>query len=106
VTFAHPLAVFEAARRRFNVGPFERPGYANTVLATTDRTGPSFRAVFDVANWDRSMVINPPGQSGSPASIHYDDHAAPWAAGEYVPLVFSEPQVRGAAAETLTLQPR
>jgi penicillin G amidase len=106
LTFVHPLAVFDDARRRFNVGPFPRAGYAETVLATTDRTGPSFRAVFDVSNWDRSVVVNAPGQSGSPASVHYDDLALPWAAGAYVPLAFSQAAVRDAAADTLTLAPR
>src|SRR5262249_1731763 len=36
--FAHPLAVTEAARRRFNVGPFETGGGSGTLMATTGRT--------------------------------------------------------------------
>jgi penicillin amidase len=106
VVFAHPLGVFEDARRRFNVGPFPLPGYPHTVFATDGRNGPAFRAVFDVADWDRSEVVNAPGQSGSPASAHYDDMATVWARGAYVPLVFSPDAVRAAAAETLTLTPR
>src|SRR4029079_7967741 len=30
--FRHPLAVTGTARARFNVGPFERPGYADSVM--------------------------------------------------------------------------
>ena len=51
------------------------------------------------------MAISAPGQSGSPASPHYDDMAVRWAAGESVPLLFSEQAVKDAAHETLTLMP-
>jgi penicillin amidase len=106
VTFAHPLAVFEAARRRFNVGPFPLPGYPHTVFATDGRNGPSLRVVFDLSNWDRSVTINAPGQSGSPASVHYDDMARLWAKGDYVPLAFSPDAVKSVTADVLTLRPR
>jgi penicillin amidase len=109
IAFRHPLAISEAARQRFNVGPFVLPGYAETVLSiggTEDRpVGASFRAVFDLSNWDRSRVINAPGQSGDPASAHFADLARPWANGESVPFAFSEEAVAAAARETLTLVP-
>src|SRR5205085_1612944 len=57
VTFAHPLAVGEAGRRRFNIGPIPLPGYSEAVFATAadGSIGPSFRAVFDLGDWDRSV---------------------------------------------------
>jgi penicillin amidase len=106
ILFAHPLAVTEAARKRFNVGPFKVPGDKDTVFAVTRDTGPVLRLVMDAGDWDRSVAINAPGQSESPRSIHFRDMATKWAAGEYVPLPFGEEAVRANAAATLTLTPQ
>jgi penicillin amidase len=109
VTFKHPLSVNAAARRLFDIGPFERGGYAQTVMATYSRpaadVGASFSEILDVANWDRSAVANAPGQSGAPRSAHFSDLAKMWAAGEYFPLVFSDAAVQANMESTLTLEP-
>lgn len=68
-------------------------------------TGASFRAIFDLADWDRSVAQNAPGQAGSPASAHAADVSKLWAAGEYFPLVFSDAAVRANAEATLALVP-
>ena len=110
VTFAHPLGITPAARARFNAGPFPVPGFADTVMATGGpglgaSVGASFAAVMDVGSWDRSVAMNAPGQSGSPASTHFKDLAARWAAGTYFPLAFSEAAVQANAESTLMLVP-
>jgi penicillin amidase len=94
--FRHPLL------RAFDLGPVERSGGAGTVAAD----GASYREILDVANWDRSLAINVPGQSGQPGSPYYDNLLKPWAENQYFPLAFSEKAVAGAAAHTLTLKPR
>jgi penicillin amidase len=66
----------------------------------------SFSAIFDVADWDRSIATNAPGQSESPDSAHFADLARLWAAGEYFPLAFTEAAVTANAASTLALVPR
>jgi penicillin amidase len=109
--FRHPLGVGTAARARFNIGPFARGGYGETVMATggpdfEQRTGASLRLIVDVGDWDRSIATNAPGQSGAPASRHFADLARLWAAGEYFPLPFSERAVQDRAESTLTLTPR
>jgi len=110
VTFKHPLALTETARRLFDVGPFDRGGYAETVMSTYARAsvnvGASFSEILDLSNWDRSVVTNAPGQSGSPRSAHFSDLAKLWAAGEYFPLVFSDAAVQANTESTLTLEPR
>jgi penicillin amidase len=106
VLFAHPLAVTDAARKRFNVGPFKVPGYADTLFAVTRDAAPALRLVMDAGDWDRSVAINAPGQSASPRSIHFRDMADRWAAGEYVPLPFSAEMIQKNAAATLTLRAR
>ena len=110
VLFAHPLGVTPAARDRFNRGPFVLPGYAESVFSVAGAApermvGSSFRAVFDLADWDRSVATQAPGQSGSPSSSHFSDLAQSWAAGEYFPLAFTEAAVKAHAATTLTLDP-
>ena len=109
VTFKHPLSVTAAARRLLDVGPFERGGYADTVMSTSSRAGAdvgaSFSEIVDLANWDRAAVTNAPGQSGVPRSPHFSDLAKMWAAGEYFPLVFSDAAVQANAESTLILQP-
>ena len=62
--------------------------------------------VLDVGQWDASRTINSPGQSGDPFSGHYRDLAPLWAAGKYVPLLYSRPAVEAAAAEAIALNPR
>jgi penicillin amidase len=110
LTFRHPLSITKAARGRFNVGPFELPGYAGTVLSTFPGLdvsgGAAFREVVDLAAWDRSLATNAPGQSGAPGSSHFADLAKPWAAAEYFPLAFTDAAVQAATEATLTLQPR
>jgi penicillin amidase len=109
VLFAHPLGITEATTR-LNVGPFARAGYAETLMSTSgrqadSRVGASFSAIFDTADWDRSMATNAPGQSESPDSTHFADLARLWAAGGYFPLAFTEGAVAANTKSTLTLVP-
>ncbi len=110
-TFQHTLAsTSDAARLRFDIGPFPRAGYADTVFATggsgTRQTeGATFREVMDVADWDRSIGTSAPGQSGQPGSPHFDDLAKLWAAEQYFPYSFSRALVEKNAETTLVLQP-
>ena len=92
--FAHVLGVTPAARR-FNVGPLPRPADDGQV-----------RGDVDVRAWDRSRMLNAPGQSAWRAGAHYDDAATAWSAGEMFPLVFSEEAIRANAEATLTLSPK
>ncbi|HTH96083.1 MAG TPA: penicillin acylase family protein, partial [Stellaceae bacterium] len=43
-----------------------------------DVHGPSFRAIYDLADLDRSVFIAAPGQSGQVNSAHYDDLLPLW----------------------------
>ena len=96
VLFAHPLGVSDAARRRFNISGRARAGGAAEPFAIT----------FNPADWDRSMAISAPGQSGSPESPHFADLVALWSQGDYFPLAFSERAVQTHASATLTLTPK
>jgi len=99
-------------RAAMSHGPVALPGSASTTCAATYRmedfavvTGASFRMVLDVGAWDNSRVINSPGQSGDPASPHYNDLFPLWAEGGYVPLLFTRDAIERAARLVITLAP-
>jgi penicillin amidase len=51
------------------------------------------------------MGILPTGQSGNPASPHWNDQTEAWAAGDLRPLPFTRAAVEAAAVERLTIVP-
>jgi penicillin amidase len=110
--FPHPLSrVADPAVFR-DVGRLPTGGSGSSPMATAYRgtdfrltVGASFRVVMDVGDWDRSRVVNTPGQSGNPLSPHYDDLAPLWARGEYVPLLYSRAAVDEAAELRIILTP-
>lgn len=67
--------------------------------------GQSFRAVWDVGNWDGGGMDLPLGESGEPGSPHYTDQAAAWLRHDLTPLPFSDAAVTAAAVATETLTP-
>ncbi len=111
--FRHPLDRFPGSASLFDPeGPIPRPGDGTTVNATgsTSRSfeqvsGASYREIFDVGDWDRSLAVNVPGQSGQPGSPHYFDLAPLWVAGKYFPLVYSREAAEREARERLVLEP-
>jgi penicillin amidase len=84
----------------FNLPTIERPGGAGSLAAD----GASYREVLDVADWDRSIVANVPGQSGQPGSPFYGDLLKLWADDLYFPLVYSRARVERESAAKLTLR--
>ncbi|HTP75618.1 MAG TPA: penicillin acylase family protein [Rhizomicrobium sp.] len=99
-------------RAQMSMGPLQVPGSASSPRAATYRmsdfavtAGASVRMVLDVGNWDNSVAINSPGQSGDPYSAHYRDLFPLWAAGDYVPLLYSRSAVEREAETVLTLTP-
>ena len=66
---------------------------------------PSWRVVYDLANLDDSMGILPTGESGNPASPHWNDQTSAWVAGELRPLPFTRAAVEAAATDRLTILP-
>jgi penicillin G amidase len=68
--------------------------------------GASYRQVIDLGDWDNSVDINTPGQSGNPGSPHYKDLFPMWAAGKYFPLSFSRKSVESVTEEIINLEPK
>ena len=112
--FDHPLSAVAGpeAAATLNVGPLAKGGSASTVMHAAYRPqdfrvviGASVRFVLDVGNWDASVCINSPGQSGDPRSPHYRDLSVHWAKGEYVPFLYSREAVDAAAEKRIRLVP-
>ncbi len=83
------------------------PGYGDQLTLHVQYPGysQSFRAVWDVGNWDAGGITLPQGESGEPGSGHYTDQAAAWLAGRLWPLPFSNDAVQRTATQRLTLLP-
>ena len=101
--------VSDSLRPWLSPGPLPRGGYANTLNATgngdNQTSGPSLRVVIDLADWDRAIASNTPGQSGDPRSPWYANLFPLWAANRYVPLPYSPAAVAARAAVVDTLRP-
>lgn len=67
--------------------------------------GPSLRAVYDLADPEKSVFISSTGQSGIVFSRLYANFAARWAAVDYVPMLTKRESVEPGALGTLRLEP-
>jgi penicillin amidase len=112
MTFRHSLDQLSGAKALFDLGPIARSGDGNTVNATgssaggfQQSSGASYREIFDLSNWDNSVTINTPGQSGEPGSRHYSDLLPLWEAGQYFPLLYSKDVIEENAQDVLVLTP-
>ena len=93
--FPHPFV------KEFDLPTVERNGGTGAVMAD----GASYREIWDVADWDRSVMTNVPGQSGQPESPYYGNLLPLWDRGEYFPAAYTRARVDREAAHKLTLRP-
>jgi penicillin G amidase len=103
LTVAHPMGTVKILDLIFglNRGPFAVGGSFHTVspysysfrnpFAAT--SGASQRHIFDLSNWDNSLVIIPTGTSGIPASKYYLDQTEMYINNQYKKDAFSEREV-------------
>lgn len=105
-------AAFPESSVDLDIDPLEVGGTGSTPMYGAYRpsdfvniTGPSVRLVMDVGEWDNSLFVNLPGQSGDPASPHYRDLSEAWRSGEYMQLPYSRTAVDEVTASRLLLVP-
>ncbi|HTU34005.1 MAG TPA: penicillin acylase family protein [Candidatus Acidoferrum sp.] len=113
VEFLHPLDQAPGVKKLFDLGPIPRPGDDYTVNATgfwaggyKQVAGASYREIMDLGDWDNSVAVNVPGQSGQPGSPHYSDLLPLWSEGRYFPLSYSRTTVAKYATDKLVLEPK
>jgi penicillin amidase len=114
--FNHPLGAKKPLDRIFNRGAFPYGGDSDTVwqaayvpklpISAEGGYTASWRQIFDVGNWDDARGVHTTGQSGHPASRHYDDQIRLWLEGRYHAMPWSRARVLAAATATLQLAPR
>ncbi len=61
--------------------------------------------MIDVGDWDASVAMNAPGQSGDPRSPHYRDLFADWAADGAFPLLYGRAAVERNTTQVIMLRP-
>ncbi len=112
VHFRHALDQQPGAKDLFDLGPLSRPGDEYTVNATgaygdswEQVSGASYREILDTSDWDQSVAVNTPGQSGQPGSPHYSDLLPLWSTGRYFPLLYSRKAVEDETTDRLVLEP-
>ena len=87
---------------QYSLQPVERPGGFNDVNAT----GAHFRRIIDLADVDKTMATDAPGESAQPGSPYYGNWREKLANGVYFNLPFTRAAVEKQAAHTLTLSPQ
>jgi penicillin G amidase len=112
VLFSHPLGLLPVVGGAFRRGPFPIGGTSDTVWQMAcplddpgSSVGPAARVVFDLADDDVGWFIVAPGQSGHPASPHYDDLLGAWSEGELMPLALSRSRLAEVTESRLLLEP-
>jgi penicillin amidase len=103
VTVKHPLAALGFTF--LNGTTFAGNGDSYTLHVQNQGFSQSFRAVWDVGNWDAGGISIPQGESGEPGSGHYTDEAAAWVQGKLFPLPYSDAAVQRSTVDRLTLLP-
>lgn len=113
MTYNHPLGMVKPLDKIFNRGPYPAGGDIDTVcqMATlqhdpeTVLVVPSYRQIVNLADLPHSLSMHSPGQSGHPASKHYDDFIKPWRHFEHHPMLFDRQEIVDSAEATLRLSP-
>ena len=113
LTFGHMLGSVQLLAPFFNRGPYPLGGDANTLWATGPSntqprcetiTGPAFRFIADLGDLRNSLGLLAPGQSGHPASPHYDDQIGAWFTRGYHPMLCERKAVEQEAEARLLLE--
>jgi len=107
----HPMgnAVDAQTRALLEVGPMARGGYGSTVNQTTNgdnqTSGASFRIIVDTGDWDRTVGMNTPGQSGDPNSPHYRNLFEDWANDRFHPVFYTRARIEAVTDLRFELRP-
>lgn len=107
----HPLsaAVNTDWEKKLNHGPLPRGGYSFTPAANAygdnNSSGASFRILVDTKDWERTLGINTPGQSGNPESPFYGNLFGLWAEDKFFPVHYNRELIQKTAYEQFTLIP-
>lgn len=114
MTYNHPLGAIKPLNRFFNRGPFAVGGDIDTVNMGASLpsqpevviTVPSYRQIINLADMSASLSGHAPGQSGHPASTHYDDFISMWLKVQHHPMFFVRDEIESHTEGRLNMVPR
>ena len=114
IVFASPLAMIGDLAPLFTAGEAELGGDEQTICQGVFDPGhsyepviiPSWRQIIDLSDLDASVGVHTTGQSGHPASPHWNDQVQLWASGEYHPLPITRKAVEAVTESAMALVPR
>lgn len=107
----HPLGriVNQEWQDKLNAGPLPQGGYSYTPGASAygdnNTSGASFRILVDTEDWEKTLGINTPGQSGDPTSSFYKNLFPIWAKNEFVAIPYSRETVKSRSSEIQVFVP-
>ena len=113
IEYRHPMGEVKPLNLVFNIGPLPAPGEAHIINRLKSNFGkhdyrvvsvPSHRRLIDFSNLETSVSIIPSGNSGNPASPHYDDQVKRYLAGKYRPINFTRRQVEADTKHVMILK--
>ncbi|QEY57930.1 penicillin acylase family protein [Pseudomonas sp. C27(2019)] len=115
LTHKHPLGEQSPLDSILNIGSFAAPGghempnnfssgYSSAPWAV--EYGPSTRRIIDFAAADKSLGINPLGQSGVRFDKHYADQAHAYMQGQYFQQHLADKDIKEHTQSTLRLLPQ
>ena len=85
-----------------NVG---RQNFTDEERPFANRHAASLRAVYDLADLERSLYIHSGGQSGNVLSPHYDAFTGAWAKNEYIQMITQRGTLEAQPHQLLRLMP-
>lgn len=110
----HPLGANPLLGEMFNRGPVPLGGDNTTLWATgsvpyqpdgDSISGPAYRMIVDLGNFENSRAVLLPGNSGIPTSPHYDDQIDDWLQGKYHPMLYTERQLADEPLQVIVITP-
>ncbi len=114
MTYNHTLGSVKLFAPFFNRGPFPVGGDIDTVNMgaslpqdpKTVITVPSYRQIVTLADMNNSLSGHAPGQSGHPASKHYDDFIQMWLSVEHHPMLVEHERIEANSQGILHMVPK
>lgn len=99
----------DSLRQKVDLATFPRGGNSFTPNSTGNNdnqvSGATFKFIADLSDWDKTLMINSPGQSEDVESPYYGNLFEMWAENRYFPAYFSRAKIEQAAAEKSLLVP-
>lgn len=87
----------EKLKNKYTLGPLPRGGnsYTPGVTGNLDNQnhGTTFGIIVDLSDWDKTQMINSPGQSANPESPYYSNLFELWQQNKYFPAYFSKEKI-------------